>query len=211
MYHNRLEVIDYLYPHWTDHYTFMTTLPARYLDFDYSIILKPFLWQVWICLIITFIILLLFDWLEHNVLYERKRSTENAGANRTKRNENGNFLWITLAILLNQPNRQIRKNFSLPKKICLITWILMAIIIMNGYGAGLKSIMTVPSRGIDTVEKLNAACRNNPKMDVILYGSKNIRIFLEVSVFQQFIYLKVIYRNLLLFLFFQCPNPNPNL
>lgn len=188
MYHNRLEVIDYLYPHWTDHYTFMTTSPTKYLDFDYTILLKPFQWPVWICLIITFIILLLFDRMENGVFYQRKWPTINVDSIKKKKTKKRNFLWIILAILLNQPARKILKDFSLPKKICLITWILMAIIIMNGYGAGLKSIMTVPARGIDTVEKLNAACRNNPKMDVILYGSKNIRIFLEVYT-EQFLFL----------------------
>ncbi|KAH7639267.1 glutamate receptor delta-1 subunit precursor -like protein [Dermatophagoides farinae] len=155
---DRIQVIDYLHPHWTDQFSFATSPIER--KHKIQQFLHPFSTDVWLALILVFIMFFLVDRLMINVM---------STTNTTKRHYRGRYeqhcVWIALRSLLRQPYQWMigteKVAESFPQRIILGIWMLNIAVLTSIYSGGLLSELTVPNSNIiDSIEKLADACQS---------------------------------------------------
>lgn len=149
----RAKVITYLYPYEIDVLTFGSSFPDNYINID--ILFKPFGQIVWFFIILSLILFTIFDQTKN---YFKIIHKENLQKPNKQRRHNGNLFWIGIHILLKQNYHQINSLY-VPSKICVIGWIISALVLANYYSGFLCSTLTIPnSIEINSLEKLAEAC-----------------------------------------------------
>ncbi|XP_027199408.2 uncharacterized protein LOC113793558 isoform X2 [Dermatophagoides pteronyssinus] len=140
----RLSVVNFLYPHYIDQFTY-ATVPIH-SDIELDVFIKPFDWIEWLMFFIAFFVFLIFDQLI-NIVEHRKF--------------HDHFIWISLCIIFRQSYKLINR-LNLSRKICAITWLFSVFVMHNVYSCQLYSILIIRnSYVIDTVNKLAEAAVQN--------------------------------------------------
>ncbi|OTF73837.1 hypothetical protein BLA29_007415 [Euroglyphus maynei] len=150
----RILFIPFLNTYWLDRLAFAIRPQQTHVDFD--ILLRPFHRDVWLCLLATFLLFFIFDYLM-NCLF----SSESSSSNGYQIYSSNNLCWIDFCLLCRQPYPLLTR-LRLSTKICTIIFIFSISALSNNYGGGLCSLLAVPtSLAIDNLNKLADACRAN--------------------------------------------------
>lgn len=149
----RMQVVKYLYPHSIDSITYMTKPPK--IKPDLFLVLRPLEPPVWIGLLFTLLLLLLFD-----MFYKKFRNSKN----------NTEVFWISLNSLLRQQVHSFL-SFTTSINVWIMFWLFYSFIITTSYAGCLYSLIAIPNQdAIDTVDKLIKAAYNN---DSVIVGLNN--------------------------------------
>lgn len=167
---NRLKVIHFLYPYMIDTMSYGTSIPDNDIEFD--ILVKPFGTLVWLCLMITFALFILLNYLKDAIKYLELN-------NDHRKYHNGNLAWIGLCILLRQ-RYPLLGSLNISTKICIVIWLLATIVLIDVYASYLCSFLAIPNdQALDNLEKLVAACEND---EIITLMQRNTTLFETVPV-----------------------------
>ncbi|XP_046908396.2 uncharacterized protein LOC124489986 [Dermatophagoides farinae] len=143
MTNKRKQYVDYLYPHVLSQYTYM--MARNKAHFNYENIIRPFDTDVWLSLLIVFIVLGILD------LITRMIQTSN------NLNKPTNLLWISFNLLLRQPYRHLG-SIPLSSKMFIIMWALCISIIISFYCCFLLSTLTTQtSMKLQNIYEMTAA------------------------------------------------------
>lgn len=153
-----------------------TSIPDNDIEFD--ILMKPFDSLVWLCLMITFALFILLNYLKDTIKCDEL-------INNSANYHNGNLAWIGLCILLKQ-RYPLLGSMKISTKICIVIWLLAAIILIDVYGSYLCSFLAIPNdQALDNLEKLVAACEND---EIIALMQRNTTLFETVPVIVLFLF-----------------------
>lgn len=148
MTYHRIKVVDFLYPYTVDSLSYGTSKSDITVNFD--VLIKPFDVNVWICLLITFALFFILDYVENNF-----ELMDKILKNRRYKN---NLVWTSMCILIGQRCLLLDK-FHKSLKICILIWLLSTIMLDILYSSNLFSILTIPDEfEFDSVKKLAHAC-----------------------------------------------------
>ncbi|KAH9422612.1 hypothetical protein DERP_003289 [Dermatophagoides pteronyssinus] len=181
MTYERFNSLNFLYPYTSDQLTFATIFPKTGINFN--LLIQPFSTQVWLCLLLSLILFIIFQELKIYFGYDDDDDDSLIiMTNRTGKKINyhrANIVWVAISLLLSQPYQQLKHMKNL-EKFCIIIWIMTSIVIHILYGVSLFATLTIPTRiAIDSVEKLMKNCQQN-KIIVIAQQHTSIEeIFLE--------------------------------
>ncbi|XP_075591421.1 elongation factor 1-gamma isoform X2 [Dermatophagoides farinae] len=150
---NRLLAVNFIEPHYVDSFSFTTNPAVQHVGFD--VLIRPFRREVWFLMFSIFIISLLFQQFENQMLSITNIVSRHQSLSLLEHN----IFWINLCLLFRQPYLKLAEiNFS--SKIFVIIWAIVALILTNSYAGGLCSILAIPTEhAIDTVEKLAMECQ----------------------------------------------------
>ncbi|KPM02495.1 Glutamate receptor delta-1 subunit precursor (GluR delta-1)-like protein [Sarcoptes scabiei] len=177
-------VVDHLYPHWIDELSYATSLPAKQISFD--LLLKPFTWEIWLCIFASFLFLFLFNtirfalscWDSSNLKQNDQSQRKNE---KCSMQNNSNIIWISFCLLLQQPSHWLR-SLDLTLKIFIVFWMISVFLLAQIYGGRLYSILTIPSQyTIDSILKLADACRSKKMVSLIQANTSFYEIFSSSS------------------------------
>lgn len=147
-----MSVINYLYPHCIDQFTFATTTTGSQIDME--VFIKSFDWIEW--LLLVFFLFFLFDRLTNLVEHRKFHDS---------------FVWISVFIIFRQPYRLINRSNS-SRKLCAIIWLFSALVLFNVYCCRLYSILTIRTNHVvDTVDKLAKGAVQNSIIPVVMDSS----------------------------------------
>ncbi|KAH9420503.1 hypothetical protein DERP_000929 [Dermatophagoides pteronyssinus] len=162
---NRIDVVDFLESHDQDRLTFaITDMDNRlglHQTYNFDLLWKPFMFEVWMILLSMFVLFGLFDQFRLK-LFKRKKFN----------NKNDYLIWINLSLLFKVTYYRLNKiNTSI--KICSIIWTLSSIVINNVYIGQLHSLMTLPSErtGIITIDEFAHACSMGQILPILIKNS----------------------------------------
>ncbi|OTF76281.1 hypothetical protein BLA29_005764, partial [Euroglyphus maynei] len=166
------ENVTFLYPHWQEQYTFATLPPRLVKSHDINIFLRPFHMNVWLTLIIMFILLYLINIFVQCLLINK---------NEQSNNHRYQLPWsFGIRLLLNQTFRwKYMDQIAISMKFLLMTWSLAILILNNHYVSFLFSSLSLPPTmpTIDSIQKLNAEC-NRRNIEILVDDGSFIVDFL---------------------------------
>lgn len=165
MTYHRLKVVNFLYPYTIDSLSYGTS-KTDLVPNHFDVLIKPFGVTVWICLMITFGLFFLLDYMENNLkLMDKIYQTQ-------PKNKN-NLVWTSFCILFGQRCHLVEK-FHKSLKICILIWILSTIILDILYSSNLFSMLTIPNEfEFDSVKKLAIAC-DKGKIITLIQNNTNM-------------------------------------
>jgi len=144
--------------------TFIT--PAPKIASIITLVIEPFDFSVWICFIISFVLMLINLWLISQYYIELK---------------NISLKWTIICSSLRQ-QLSCRLPSVGPLRLLLCSWLLACVVLTTSYGGCLYSLMAIPSKAktIDTVMEL-AIAQTNGKIQVTAVGKGAYYNSLKVS------------------------------
>ena len=170
---DRVHVVNYLHPHWDDRFSFATT-PIK-SEHNIGQFLHPFSFNVWLALLLSFIMFYLFDRLMSMTITRRNRY----------HCHHKHCVWIALRLLFRQPYQwKIGKKKVATfqsQRIIIGIWLLITVILTSIYSGCIQSELTVPdSNAIDSIDKLADACESKR---ITLISTEKDFSFFRVSIF----------------------------
>nr|XP_046915200.1 glutamate receptor 2-like isoform X2 [Dermatophagoides farinae] len=167
----RLEVVDFLFPYDHDQYTFANQpLPETGSHMD--LLIRPFHYKVFICILFTVILFWLFNWIEKKLQQQQYSETNN----------HHNLLWINFCLLVRQPYHWMSSTGS-AIRIALIIWAFSSIILVNFYLYTLCSMLALPLIDkIDTINKFIDACNTGYLIPMAISNTSVEEFFLNSQV-----------------------------
>ena len=158
----RYRMVDYLYPHWIDPFTFITNTVKS--EQKMNKFLRPLSIPIWITLIMVFILFFLFNFAHDAIMSPIIRYHNNN--NRNNREEH--LVWIALREFFRQPYQWFNR-LNLSKKITIICWTVAILVLTSTYSGCLLSELTIPDRNqIDNIWELFKMFRSG---QIIMVGS----------------------------------------
>ncbi|XP_076327758.1 putative glutamate receptor [Tachypleus tridentatus] len=138
----RREAVDFTVPYSFDSVTFITSDPIA--KHDTLAIIKPFVWQVWLCVFLSLTLVTICLTVINNINRNWKRQNPWTAS-----------LWYLWGCLVAQGGRIPSFKFC-SVRIILVIWWLFAIVFVASYGGTLKSHMTILTKNqpIDTIYAL---------------------------------------------------------
>lgn len=166
-------MVNYLHPHWDDRFSFATT-PIKSEHYIEQF-LHPFSFNVWLALLLSFIMFYLFDRLMSMTITRRNRY----------HCHHKHCVWIALRLLFRQPYQwKIGKKKVATfqsQRIIIGIWLLITVVLTSIYSGCIQSELTVPeSNAIDSIDKLVDACESKR---ITLISTEKDFSFFRVSTF----------------------------
>ncbi|XP_069988482.1 glutamate receptor ionotropic, delta-2-like [Penaeus vannamei] len=124
------------------------------VETDLFAFVRPFTWQVWLCLIgvipLTWFILVLFLYLSPDKIYAQETK---ASKTVKKENKKSHLIWVVRAVT-NQSNPWLPSSDS--RRVMVATWLLSMLILLSLFSGTLIAMLTVPliRLPIDSTEDL---------------------------------------------------------
>jgi hypothetical protein len=141
--YERSKAVYFLNPHIITSLSFMTSSPKVVPNL--KLIMDPFDYLVWICIIIAFILLFFSSWIISKNLPEIKKFY---------------LHWKIITVFLGQQTSLHLQNISL--RIIFGSWLLACFVMVSSYSGCLDSLMAFPShiKTINTITELLNSQRN---------------------------------------------------
>lgn len=162
----RLDVVDFLYPHGRDKFTFVYP-PISHSGSPINLLIRPFHHNVYIAILLCVILFWLFSLIEKNWL----RSS------RQQQNVKHNLLWINLHLLVRQPYQRMSST-STSIRIACIFWTFSSLVLANFYLGTLCSILTLPEIDeVDTIDEFVDACISGRLIPMAIDNTSIVEFF----------------------------------
>ncbi|KAH7639541.1 glutamate receptor delta-1 subunit precursor -like protein [Dermatophagoides farinae] len=185
-YHQHLRM-NFFFTHWMDYITFGTRWSMKNST-SFTLLLKPFSYQVWFLFIVVFIVFIILNKFKIRIIIPIRivQHRNRFNSQQYRSSIELNLLWINLSLLFRQPYHWLR-YLDTSIKICVIFWTFSALILTTFYSGFISSILAIPIHdGITTVHQFAEQCESQNIIPLIRNNTSWANVFShsKIDVFQ---------------------------